>query len=97
VLGLRMSARSQVTLCAHAGGVEEAVIEDHVGSPDRLLLLCKQVVLSKKFYFDHFLTNLIDVTSQPLATADLHIREPRKPLPPQTTIFLAVAMFTRAY
>jgi hypothetical protein len=32
------------------------------------------------------------VTSQPLATADLHIREPKKPLPPQTTIFLAVAM-----
>lgn len=35
---------------------------------------------------------LIDVTSQPRATADLHIREPRKPFPPQTTNFFAVAM-----
>lgn len=32
---------------------------------------------------------LIEVTSQPRATANLHMREPRKPLPPQTTIFLA--------
>jgi hypothetical protein len=32
-----MSARSQVTLCAQDGGVEEAVTEDHVGSPERLL------------------------------------------------------------
>jgi hypothetical protein len=45
VLGLRMSARSQVTLCAHEGGVEDAVIEDHVGSPDRLLSFCEQIVL----------------------------------------------------
>jgi hypothetical protein len=45
VLGLRMSARSQVTLCAHGGGVDEADTEDHVGSPDRLLLFCKQIVL----------------------------------------------------
>jgi len=37
VLGLRMSARSQVTLCAQDGGVEEAVTEDHIGSPERLL------------------------------------------------------------
>ena len=28
---------------------------------------------------------LIEVTSHPLATADLQIREPRKPLPPATT------------
>ena len=40
-------------------------------------------------------TNLTEVTSQPLATADLHIREPRNPLPPQTTNFLAVAMSNR--
>jgi hypothetical protein len=32
---------------------------------------------------------LMEVTSQPRATANLQIREPRKPLPPQTTIFLA--------
>lgn len=37
MLGLRMSARSQVTLCAQAGGVDEAVTDDHVGSPERLL------------------------------------------------------------
>lgn len=35
-MGLRISARSQVTLCAHVGGVFEDVTEDHVGSPDRL-------------------------------------------------------------
>ena len=34
---------------------------------------------------------LIDVTSQPLATANLQILEPRKPFPPQTTIFFAMA------
>ena len=34
-----MSARSHVTLCAHGGGVEDAVTEDHVGSPDRLYIL----------------------------------------------------------
>ena len=34
------------------------------------------------------------VTSHPRATADLHIRDPRKPLPPATTIrfFAACAM-----
>lgn len=32
---------------------------------------------------------LMEVTSQPLATANLQMREPKKPLPPQTTIFLA--------
>lgn len=30
---------------------------------------------------------LMEVTSQSLATAALHMRLPRKPLPPQTTIF----------
>ena len=35
---------------------------------------------------------LMDVTSQPRATAYLQIREPRKPLPPQTTSFLAADM-----
>lgn len=34
----------------------------------------------------------MDVTSQPRATAYLQIREPRKPLPPQTTSFLAADM-----
>jgi hypothetical protein len=36
VLGLRISARSQVTLCAQEGGVAEEVTDDHVGSPERL-------------------------------------------------------------
>lgn len=31
------------------------------------------------------------MTSQPLATAYLQIREPKKPLPPQTMSFLAAA------
>lgn len=38
-----------------------------------------------------FALYLIDVTSQPLATAYLHILEPRNPLPPQTIIFFAAA------
>ena len=38
MLGLRMSARSQVTLCAQDGGVEDEVTEDHVGSPERLYI-----------------------------------------------------------
>jgi hypothetical protein len=33
-----MSARSQVTLCAQGGGVEDDVTVDHCGSPDRLVL-----------------------------------------------------------
>ena len=37
-------------------------------------------------------TYLIDVTSHPLATADLQILEPRNPLPPQTIIFFALAV-----
>ena len=36
--------------------------------------------------------DLIEVTSQPLVTAALHILEPRKPFPPQTTILFDVAM-----
>lgn len=38
-----------------------------------------------------FCTNLIDMTSHPLATAYLHILEPMNPLPPHTMIFLAAA------
>ena len=34
----------------------------------------------------------MEVTSQPLLTAALHIREPRKPLPPQTTSRLAAVI-----
>lgn len=35
---------------------------------------------------------LIEVTSHPRATADLQIREPKKPLPPATTIFFFAAV-----
>jgi hypothetical protein len=39
-------------------------------------------------------THLIDVTSHPLATAYLHILEPRNPFPPQTTsLFTAADIF----
>ena len=37
VAGARMSARSQLTLWDQAGGVEDAVTLDHLGSPERLL------------------------------------------------------------
>lgn len=36
-------------------------------------------------------TYLIEVTSQPRATADLQMREPKKPLPPATTSFFFAA------
>lgn len=36
----------------------------------------------------------MDVTSHPLLTAALHIRDPRKPLPPQTTRRLAADMMS---
>ena len=31
-----MSARSQVTLCAHGGGLAEEITADQSGSPERL-------------------------------------------------------------
>jgi len=39
-------------------------------------------------------TYLIDVTSHPRSTADLHILDPRKPFPPQTTILLTAAILS---
>jgi hypothetical protein len=44
---------------------------------------------------DGFSAYLIEVTSQPLATAYLHIREPRKPFPPHTTSRLEAADIAR--
>jgi hypothetical protein len=41
--------------------------------------------------YNVLITYLTDVTSQPLATAYLQIRDPKKPLPPQTISFLAAA------
>lgn len=39
-----------------------------------------------EFCFRGEVAHLIDVTSQPLATAYLQMREPRNPFPPHTTI-----------
>lgn len=87
---MRISARSHETLCAQSGGVEDAVTEIHCGSPDRL---CKNYVsVYKNDLQTSGISYLIDVTSQPLATADLHILEPKNPLPPQTTIRFAAAI-----
>lgn len=49
MVGLRMSARSHVTLWAQEGGVGEAVTDDQVGSPERLQLFqhMKHVSLPK--------------------------------------------------
>ena len=89
-----MSARSQLTLCAQDGGVEEDVTVGQSGSPDRLY--CGSVSGSDGKAWNGVIicrgTNLIEVTSQPRATADLHILDPKKPPPPQTTIRFEAAM-----
>jgi len=83
-----MSARSQVTLCAQLGGLGEEVTEDQMGSPDRL----KGSGLISMLSFEELEMYLMDVTSQPLTTAYLHILEPRKPFPPHTTSLFVDAM-----
>jgi len=47
---------------------------------------------NESFEVSKVIKYLIDVTSQPLATADLHILEPRNPFPPQITILFAADM-----
>jgi hypothetical protein len=82
-----MFALFQFTLLDHAGAVDSEVTEDQLGSPERL---CR-IFVSKAFVEALSLpaaTYLIDVTSQFLATAALQILLPKKPFPPQTTIFL---------
>jgi hypothetical protein len=82
-----MFALFQFTLLDHTGAVDSEVTEDQLGSPERL---CRSFV-SKAFVEALSLpaaTYLIDVTSQFLATAALQILLPKKPFPPQTTIFL---------
>jgi hypothetical protein len=69
--------RSRKTMLVHQNGCYNYVSK----------LSSQSNYISKQFYAD-----LIEVTSQPLATADLHIREPKNPFPPQTTIFLAAAI-----
>ena len=91
VLGWSMSALSHETLCAHGGGDDDEVTVSHLGSPERLELgVSKRVVPCE---CGHRLDNhLIEVTSHPLATAYLQIRDPRKPLPPQTTSLFTADM-----
>jgi hypothetical protein len=47
VAGRSISARSHVTLCAHGGGVDDAVTVSHRGSPERLES-CKRELRSEK-------------------------------------------------
>jgi hypothetical protein len=57
VLGLRMSARSQLTLCDQGGGSGEDVTEDQTGSPERL-----EIELAFFFFFHLLLkVQLIDI------------------------------------
>jgi hypothetical protein len=62
------------------------------GAAGRVSWVCVGVELLYAFRENDFDAYLIDVTSQPLETAALHILDPKKPLPPQTTIFLTAAM-----
>ena len=84
-----MSPLVQLTDVDHGGEVFEEDTDGHVGSPERLPASVK---------IEHDICNgisyLMEVTSHPLATADLHIRDPRKPFPPATTsrFFTACAM-----
>lgn len=87
-----MSARSQATRWAQAGGVEEDVTVSHFGSPERLCSCVRSGKSQPGVADQRSGTYLMDVTSHPLATAYLQMREPRKPLPPHTIIlFVALA------
>lgn len=80
-----MSPLAHVTDVDQGGGAVSEVTAVHLGSPDRL----------KHGQYNHShdwgKLYLIEVTSQPLATAALQMREPRKPFPPATTNFLFAA------
>jgi len=75
-----MSPLAHVTEVDQGGGVEDEVTADHEGSPERLEIV--QTGVKRR----PLTTHLTDVTSQPLATADLQMREPRNPFPPATTM-----------
>ena len=85
-----MLADRQVTCFDHGGAVWCEETDGQLGSPERLRHM---YVLGEWHFSSNCLTNwtaqhrtyLMLVTSQFLATAALHIRLPRKPLPPQTT------------
>lgn len=80
-----MSPFAQVTDVDQGGAVVSDETEDQVGSPDRLHLVSLNLLNVSRVKY------LIEVTSQPLATADLQILDPRKPLPPATTSFFLTA------
>jgi hypothetical protein len=82
-----MFALFQLTLLDHAGAVDSEVTEDQLGSPERLCR-CHVSTVFANTLGRPAVTYLIDVTSQFLATAALQILLPKKPFPPQTTIFL---------
>jgi hypothetical protein len=82
-----MFALCQLTLLDHAGAVDSEVTEDQLGSPERLCR-CHVSTLLADALGSPASSYLIDVTSQFLATAALQILLPKKPFPPQTTIFL---------
>jgi hypothetical protein len=77
-----MSPLAHVTDVDHGGGVDEEVTADHEGSPERLECVTRSIEGASRG-----VAYLIDVTSQPRATADLQIRDPKKPFPPATTMF----------
>jgi hypothetical protein len=67
------------------------VLEDETcgqeGSPERLHVESEPSIPGLQLSNAY----LIEVTSQPRATADLQMREPKKPLPPATTSFFLAA------
>lgn len=69
----------------HEGALGDELTDDHVGSPERLAQDQLHSTLMA------WLTDLRETTSQPRATAYLHILDPRNPFPPATTIFLRAA------
>ena len=87
-----MSPFSHFTEEDQVGGVEEAVIDGQDGSPERLRLHQLTVLLLGRRVY------LIETTSHPRAMADLHIRDPKKPVPPATTSrFLAACAICAAF
>lgn len=81
-----MSPLAHVTEVDQGGGVDDEVTADHEGSPERLQYVLEYSTLLHGRGRGLSGTDLIDVTSQPRATADLQMREPKKPFPPATTM-----------
>lgn len=80
-----MFALFQLTFFDHSGAVDSEVTADHLGSPERLRAnSCQDRI---RLHRCPKRAHLIETTSQFLATAALQILLPKKPFPPQTTIF----------